>query len=141
MVPPECSFQAQTRFRNSSRPRLAAARLLALHELPLDEALRRDAGVIGAGLPEHVAPAHPLEPRQHILQRIVERMAHMQRARHIRRRDHDGKRLRLRVLLERRARTESFRLLPRLEDPRFDIGVIVGFFEHWLRRVFGGFGR
>ena len=116
---------------------LAAARLLALHQLPLDEALRRDAGVVGSRLPKHVAPAHPLEPRQHILQRIVERVAHVQRTRHIRRRDHDGKRLRLRVLLERRARPESFRLLPGLEDPRFDIGVIVVLFEHWRRRYLG----
>src|SRR5208337_1296801 len=46
--------------------KLAAAWLLALHELPLDKALRRDAGVICAGLPEHVAPAHPLEAREHI---------------------------------------------------------------------------
>ena len=57
---------------------LAAVRLLPLHHLPLDHHLRRDAGVIGAGLPEHVASAHPLEAAEDVLQRVVERVAHVQ---------------------------------------------------------------
>ena len=56
----------------------AAAGLLAFHQLPLDHHLRGDAGVVGARLPQHVAPAHALEARQDVLQRVVERMAHMQ---------------------------------------------------------------
>src|ERR1700731_1492301 len=40
---------------------LAPAWLLPLHQLPLDHHLGRDTGVIGAGLPQHVAPTHPLE--------------------------------------------------------------------------------
>ncbi len=45
----------------------APARLLALHQLALDHHLGRDPGMIGAGLPEHVASAHALEPHQHVL--------------------------------------------------------------------------
>ena len=50
---------------------VAAAGLLALHQLPLDHHLGGDAGVVGAGLPQHVRAAHPLEPRQDVLQRVV----------------------------------------------------------------------
>ena len=71
---------------------VAAARLLPLHQLPLDHHLGRDAGMVGAGLPQHVAAAHALEAAEDVLQRVVERVAHMQRARHVRRRDHDGER-------------------------------------------------
>ena len=39
----------------------APVRLLALHQLALDHHLGGDAGMVGAGLPEHVAPAHALE--------------------------------------------------------------------------------
>ena len=130
IVPPDCSFQAQTRFKNSYAPKLAAPRLLPLHKLPLDKALGRDAGVIRPRLPEHVASAHPLETGQDVLQRVVERVPHMQRSRHVRRRDHDGKRLCLWIFLERSPRAEGFRLLPLFEDSRFDIGVIVSFFQH-----------
>ncbi len=76
-------------------PHLAAAGLLALHQLPLHHHLGRDAGMIGAGLPQHVAAAHPLEAAEDVLQGVVERMPHVQRARHVRRRDHDGEGLRV----------------------------------------------
>src|SRR4051812_42937492 len=66
---------------------LAARRLLPLHQLPLDHHLRRDAGVIGAGLPQHVLAAQALEAAEDALQRFVERMANMQGPRHIRRGD------------------------------------------------------
>ncbi len=68
----------------------APARLLALHELALDHHLGGDAGVVGADLPEHVLAAHPLEPAEHVLQRVVERMPHMERAGHVGRRDDDA---------------------------------------------------
>ncbi len=57
---------------------VAPALLLPLHQLPLDHHLRGDAGVIGARLPQHVPAPHTLKARQDILQRVVERMAHMQ---------------------------------------------------------------
>ena len=57
---------------------LAPARLLPLHQLALDHHLRGDAGMVGARLPQHVPAAHALEAAQDVLQRVVERMAHMQ---------------------------------------------------------------
>ena len=68
----------------------APARLLALHQLALDHHLGRDAGMVGARLPEHVAPAHALEAAQHVLQRVVERVAHVERAGDVGRRDDDA---------------------------------------------------
>ncbi len=59
-------------------PHLAPAGLLAFHQLPLDHHLGGDAGVIRAWLPQHVLAAHALEAGEHVLQRVVERMAHMQ---------------------------------------------------------------
>ena len=59
-------------------------------QLPLDHRLGGDAGVIRAGLPEHVAPAHALVAHQHVLQGEGQRMADMEAARHIGRRHHDG---------------------------------------------------
>ena len=56
---------------------LAAARLPALHQLALDHHLSGNAGMVGTGLPQHVAAAHALEAAQHVLQGIVERMAHV----------------------------------------------------------------
>ena len=67
-----------------------AAVLLALHELALDDHLRGDAGVIGARLPQHVLALHAVIAHENILQRIVERMAHMQAAGDVRRRNDDG---------------------------------------------------
>ena len=61
IVPPDSAFHSQTFSTNSSRPIVAAVRLLPLHHLPLDHHLRGDAGVIRAGLPQHVLAAHALE--------------------------------------------------------------------------------
>jgi hypothetical protein len=63
---------------------------LALGELAFDDHLRGDAGVIGAGLPQHVAAVHPLIAAQHVLQRVVERVAHVQVAGDVGRRDDDA---------------------------------------------------
>ncbi len=71
-------------------PERAAVRLLPLHQLALDHHLGGDAGVIGAGLPQHVAPAHALEAHQNVLQRVVEGVPHMERARHVRGRNDNG---------------------------------------------------
>ena len=100
-------------------PERAPVGLLALHQLPLDHHLGGDAGVVGAGLPEHVAPAHALEAAEDVLQRVVERMPHMQRARHIGRRDHDG--IGFGVAPFRPAGAEGARLLPGGGDARLDL--------------------
>jgi len=75
MVPPDCAFHP---FKKLRAPERAPAWLLALHQLPLDHHLGGDAGVVGPWLPKHVAPAHALEAREHVLQCVVERMPHMQ---------------------------------------------------------------
>ena len=51
-----------------------------------------DAGVVGARNPECVIPLHPAETDQQILQRLIQRMTHMEFSCDIRRRHHDGKR-------------------------------------------------
>ena len=115
-------------FEEFGAAHVAAARLLPLHQLPLDHHLGRDAGVIGAGLPQHVAAAHPLEAAQNVLQRVVERVAHVQRTGHVRRRDHDGEGLGILPFgaagLERAAR------LPDGGHAAFDIGGLVVFLDH-----------
>ncbi len=81
----------------------AAQELLAPHlgaggvggvfrQLAFDHHLGGDAGVVLPGLPQHVKAAHPVPAGQDILQRVVQRVADMQAAGDVRRRDHHGKR-------------------------------------------------
>ena len=63
MVPPDSSFHSQTRFDELLAPEVAAVDL-PLHELPLDHHLRRDAGMVRAGLPEHVLRPRMRSKRQ-----------------------------------------------------------------------------
>ena len=107
---------------------LAPARLLTLHQLPLDHHLGRDARVIGARLPQHVAAAHPLEAAQNVLQRVVERVSHMQRTGHVRRRDHDGERPGVTAL--RAPGLERAAFLPDPGHAAFDIGRLVILLDH-----------
>ena len=109
-------------------PEHAPRRLLALHELALDHHLRGDAGVIGPGLPEHVAPAHPLEAGEHVLQRVVERMAHMQQAGDVGRRDDDA--IRSGAAPLGAAAAERARLLPLGVDASLDRGRLVCLADH-----------
>ena len=84
--------------------------------------------MIGAGLPEHVAAAHALEPAQDVLQRVVEGMAHVQGAGDVGRRNDD--RVGRRVATLRPAGAERARLLPRRIDAAFDLGRLIGFLDH-----------
>ena len=59
-------------------------------QLALDDHLRRDARVVGAGLPQRAVAFHAMEARERIHERVLERVAHVQRARHVRRRNHDA---------------------------------------------------
>ena len=102
-----------------------------LRQLALNHHLRRDARMVGARLPQHILAAHPLEPDQHILQRIVERMAHVQHAGHVRRRDHD--RIGLRAGIPGRAEAAGF--LPGLVDPGFGFGGVKSLVKHRLAGV------
>ncbi len=107
---------------------VAAARFLALHQLPLDHHLGGNAGVIGTGLPQHVAAAHPLEAAQNVLQRVVERVPHMQRAGHVRRRDHDGEGSCVTSLGPTGLERPGF--LPQAGHTGFDIGGLVVLLDH-----------
>ena len=68
---------------------IVPAFLFFFQQPPLDDRLRGDAGMIGAGHPQRVEALHPLEADQDVLQRVVQRVAQMQRAGDVRRRDDD----------------------------------------------------
>ena len=72
-------------------PHGAAVWFLVQRHLAFRHHLGRDPGVVGAGLPERIVAHHPVPAGQDVLQRVVERVAHVERAGHVRRRDHDGK--------------------------------------------------
>jgi hypothetical protein len=67
-----------------------AAKIVARHrfglQLVLDDDLRRNAGVIGAELPQRVVAAHAVVADQDVHQRHLERVPHMQRSGDVRRR-------------------------------------------------------
>ena len=63
-------------------------------QLVLDHDLRRDTGMVGAELPQRVEAAHPVVTGQHVHQRLLERMAHVQRAGDVRRRQLNAERRR-----------------------------------------------
>ena len=127
MVPPDFGLPRPDLLEKLLAADLAAVRLLPLHHLPLDHHLRGDAGVVGAGLPQHVAAAHALEAAEDVLQRVVERVAHVQRAGDVRRRNDDG--VGRGVAPLRAAGAERLRGLPGLVDAAFDFGGLVGFLD------------
>ncbi len=62
----------------------------AVGEQPLlDHRLGGDAGVVGAGHPQRLVALHPVVADQDVLQRVVERVAEVQRGGDVRRRDDD----------------------------------------------------
>ena len=75
-------------------PAQVAARLALRFQLLLDDDLRRDPRVVGAELPQRVVAQHPVVADQHVHQRLLERVAHVQRARDVRRRKLDAERAR-----------------------------------------------
>jgi hypothetical protein len=70
---------------NSSRP--TSWRLSPLGELLLDLVLGGDAGMIGAEHPAGGTTGHPRTADDDVLDGVVERMAHVERAGDVRRRD------------------------------------------------------
>ncbi len=54
--------------------------------------------MVGADDPERILAEHPLAPRQHVLERDVERVADVQRTGDVGRRHDDGPRLRIRAV-------------------------------------------
>ena len=85
-------------FPHTVEERLASKILTALAlllESLLHNVLRSDAGMVCAGKPKGVVAAHPAPADENILNRLVERMAHMQNACHVRRRNDHGIRVAL----------------------------------------------
>lgn len=76
--------------------------LALLGQLPLDDVLRGDAGVVHAGLPQRLVALHALAAGQGVDERVLEGVPQVQAARDVRRRDDDGVRrlLAVRVGLE-----------------------------------------
>src|SRR5438477_7750398 len=71
---------------------IMARELLLLLQLPLDDHLGRDAGVIGAGKPEHFLAFHTRLPGKNVLDGVVQDVPHVQNAGEVRRRNHNRKR-------------------------------------------------
>src|SRR5581483_6206858 len=115
-------------FQECLATHLPAARLLALHELAFDHHLSGDAGMIGAGLPQHVASAHTLEAAEHVLERVVEGMPHVERAGYVRRRYYDA--IGLGPCALGLAGPEGTRLLPGRRDATFDLAWLVSLVNH-----------
>ena len=72
--------------------RLAAevvAALALFREFALDHVLRGDSGVVGARLPQRVVALHPARAHDNVVQRDVQRMAEMQLAGDVGRRNYD----------------------------------------------------
>ena len=99
-------------------------------ELPLDHHLRGDAGVVSPGLPEGIATAQARIPDQDVLQRVVERVPHVQAAGDVRRRNNDGERRRQRTA----AGGERARGLPPGIPFVFEVAERVGLVEHCFRQ-------
>ena len=89
-------------------------------DLAFHHHLRGDARVIAAGLPKCVAPLHAVIASECVHDRVLERVPHVQRARHVGRRDHDAVGLALTVGREVAAR------LPGFGPVRFDFFGAVG---------------
>ena len=106
----------------------AAARLLTLHQLALDHGLGGDAGMVGSRLPQHVLAAHALKAAQDVLQRIVERVTHVQRTRHVGRRNDDAVGLRRGAF--RPSGTKGAGSLPRGVNAALDRAGHIPVFDH-----------
>ena len=94
--PPQLAGDGAARFRlpapDPPDERLAAEIVAGLSlglELALDHHLGRDPRVVGPRLPERVLALHAGKADQDVLQRVVERMPHMEAARDIGRRNDD----------------------------------------------------
>ncbi len=110
-------------------PHLAAGGVgFVLRQFAFDDHLGGDAGMVLTGLPERVEAAHPVPADEDVLQRVVEGVAHVERAGDVGRRDHDGERLRPRLRV--RARLEGAGLFPGVVEARLRLGGVEGLFHH-----------
>ena len=86
--------------------------------------------MIDARLPQHVAAVHAPIAAQNVLQRVVERVAHMQIAGDVRRRNDDAKRLRRRPVGA--AGPEGAGLLPKRGGAAFGRSEVERFVHHGI---------
>ena len=128
-LPTAFLFPLPDALEESLPPHIPAGWFLPLGQLSLDHHLRGDACMVGTGLPEHAVAEHALIAGQHILQRIVERVADMQAARHIGRRNDDTERVGVRVVL----RLEGPGFFPVRIDAGFGLCRIEGLVHHDTR--------
>ena len=119
--PPYCWRHSQTRCTNGSRP--SSVRLVpSAIERALDLGLGGDPGVVGAEDPLGALAAHAVIAGQAVLDRVVQRVAHVQHAGDVRRRDGQ------RVVLVRgalRGGMEQPGIQPFADDPRLHVGRVV----------------
>ena len=121
IVPPYCSRHSHTALDERLAPELGAAGALG-EQRALHLGLGGDPGVVGAEDPLRPLPAHPVMAGQGVLDRVVERVAHVQHAGDVRRRDRD------RVVLLRgplRLGVKQAGFQPLLHDPRLHLGGVV----------------
>ena len=99
-----------------------------LHNLGLGS----DGSMVGARHPKGVIPLHPAPTDQDILQRIVQRMAHMQLPGDVGRWDHNGIRSFIRLYF----RVKVVALEPKIINPVFHLFGVINlfqFFSHLVR--------
>ena len=100
----------------------------------LDDVLRGDAGVVGAGEPEHFLAEHAGATGENVLDGVVQHMAEREDARDVRRRDDDGV---SRALLAHASGIgfKAFVVEPALIPAGFDVGWRVGLFKFGHKRA------
>ena len=94
-------------------------------KLALDHHLRRDPGMVHARLPERVAAALAAVAGQYVLQRVVERMAHVEAAGDVGRRHHHAP-----GLSPAGASGESAAALPEIVETALELGRPIGLVQH-----------
>ena len=90
-------------------------------QLALHHHLRSNTRMVSTRLPQGIATLHTAETDQGIHDRVIEAVAHMQAAGHVRRRQRNG------VRLTRTLRSKVIVLLPGLVPGRFNSVGLVGF--------------
>ena len=88
--------------------------------------------MVDAGDPEGLEPLHPFHSDHDILQRVVQRMAQVERAGHVRRRDDD----RIRLLFRIGGAVKETFLFP-IFRPAFLCGEMVVLFRQFIKKILG----
>ena len=116
---------------NKLVPREVGAAAVGFGEIPFNDHLGGYAGMVRSRLPQRVEAPHPMPADQYVLQRVVERMAHVKRAGNVGRRNHDAECLR--ALLGVGSGGESPGLVPSRIDSRLGLRCIECLLHwHWL---------